>query len=81
MAVSKTEWQRQVRADGAMMKDEHRRERFRRIAEITKMWRDGFQALKEENDRMQKELKDWHELEELQIRNYVIENLQRGGPF
>jgi len=64
MAQSKLEWQRQVRADGAKMRDEHRRERFRRIVEITARWRAGFAALKEENDRLQKELKEWHELEE-----------------
>ena len=81
MAESAAERARRVRAEGAKMRDEHRRERFRRIAEITKRWKEGFDALKKENDRMQAELKEWHELEEDQIQNYVRENLMARGPY
>lgn len=81
MAQSKAEWQRQVRAEGAAMRVEHRAEYNRRVKAISDAWRVGYSALKSENDRMQAELKEWNQLDQDQIRNYVIENLERGGPF
>jgi len=81
MAMSKWEWERQVRNEGAKMREESRLERVRRTKDITQRWRDGFALLKSENDRMQAELKEWWELDQDQIKNYVIENLERGAPF
>jgi len=37
------------------------KEKAARTSEITRLWKEGFKALKEENDRLQKEAKEWHE--------------------
>ena len=81
MAESAMERARRVRAEGAKMREESRLERIRRVKEITDKWKAGFKALKDENDRMQAELKEWWELDQDQIQNYVRENLMARGPY
>ena len=81
MAESAAERARRVRAEGAKMRDEHNREYKQRVVDISAKWRAGFKVLKEENDRLQADLKEWHELEQDQIQNYVQENLMARGPY
>lgn len=35
-------------------------DRLEKTKEITRKWNEGFRALKEENDRLQKEVKEWY---------------------
>lgn len=81
MAETRYEFEKRIRAEGAKMREASRIERIKRTKNITDRWNIGFKILKEENDRLQAELKDWWELDQLQIRNYVIENLERGHEF
>jgi outer membrane biogenesis lipoprotein LolB len=55
MGVSRTMWLRGINEDAAKMRGNARDERDERTKEITRKWKDGFKALKEENDRLQRE--------------------------
>ena len=79
--ILKSDWVKGIYEDFGKMKMNARDERDDKIKAISERWRAGFKTLKEENDRLQKELNDWWELDKLQIQNYVLENIERGYGF
>ena len=51
---------RQAHRDHALRKKAISVERIERVKAITAAWKDGFNALKIENDRLQDDLMDWY---------------------
>ena len=80
MPVSRTMWLRGIRADAATMKAGAGDERKARVAEITRKWRDGFRALKEENDRLQRENEETYRREIAEIDRMTAAQIAQGPP-
>jgi hypothetical protein len=55
MAVSLYEKRREIEKEAHRRRESARLERDRRTVEISAAWKNGFIALKDENDRMQRE--------------------------
>ena len=80
MPVSRTMWLRGIQIDAAKMKMNAMDDRKVRVKEITQKWRDGFKALKEENDRLQVLNKDTYEDEIGEINEMTRSQIAQGPP-
>ena len=80
MPVSRTMWLRGIREDAAKMKGNAKDERQARVVEITRKWRDGFRALKEENDRLQLENEETYRREIAEIDAMTARQIAQGPP-
>jgi hypothetical protein len=80
MPVSKTMWLKGLNEDFAKMKMNARDARDTKVREITTRWREGFKALKDENDRLQLECSDAYkkEIEELEAMHEA--SIAQGPP-
>lgn len=80
MAVSKEMWLKGLHSDAAKMKANARDERDKRVVEITRKWRDGYKALKEENDRLQKESQLGYVKEMEDVDAWLSMQINKGPP-
>lgn len=79
MPISKQGWINEVRYHAARLKAQAREEREARKGDITLRWKNGFRALKEENDRLQRESEEKYKKD---ITDIDAESTRRiaGGP-
>jgi len=80
MPVSRTMWLRGLNEDYSKMKMNARDERDEKIKEITRKWKDGFRALKEENDRLQRECFEAYNREIAELSASYKTSLAQGPP-
>lgn len=80
MGVSRTMWLRGLNEDYAKMRMNARDERDAKTKEITLKWRDGFKALKEENDRLQRERDEAYRTEIAELEAMHKQALAQGPP-
>ena len=80
MAVSRTMWERGLRSDLAKWKRAAAIDREERVKVITKRWKDGFRALKEENDRLQLENQETYHNDIVAAETHFREAMAMGPP-
>ncbi|NWG75976.1 MAG: hypothetical protein HXY24_15475 [Rubrivivax sp.] len=80
MAVSKTMWLKGLREDLAKWKRAAAIDRSERVKEITRKWREGFAALKAENDRLQRENEEQYHNDIVAAETHFREAVEMGPP-
>ncbi len=80
MPVSRTMWLRGLNEDYAKMRMNARDERDEKTKEITRKWKEGFKALKEENDRLQRECIEAYNREITELASMHKTSLAQGPP-
>jgi hypothetical protein len=80
MAVSGTMWLRGLNEDYAKMKMNARDERDEKTRALTQRWKEGFKALKEENDRLQRERDEAYNREIADLAASYRGSLAQGPP-
>jgi hypothetical protein len=73
-------WLRGINQDAATMRATARSEFREKTEYITRRWKDGFKALKEENDSLQKEASAWLKAELADIETLTRQHIAQGPP-
>lgn len=76
MSTSRTMTIRQIHIDAAAKRREITEERNNKTGEITIAWKRGFQRLKEENDRLQKERDDTFKSDMAEVGAWVNDQME-----
>lgn len=79
MGVSRYMWERGLRSDFAKLREHAVDERDQKVKEVSMKWKEGYKVLKEENDRMQRELNEWYKNEMASI-DADLKRLLAAGP-
>jgi len=80
MAISKSEWNRQIQHEAMERGDNAREIRRLRTERITVAWKIGYKTLKDENDRLQKEREEEYKKEITEIQAWMKQQLAAGPP-
>ena len=78
--VSRTMWLQGIYHDAATMRSNARAENRKYVSDTSEIWRNGFKALKEENDRRQAEGKAWLQKELADIDAMTKAQIAQGPP-
>lgn len=78
--VSRTMWLRGIRADAAKMKANAHDDFKEATREISRKWKEGFRALKEENDSLQVQAKNRLTTELQSIDAMTAQQIAQGPP-
>ena len=71
MAISKSAWYRRYLSEASEMRQTARVQRAERIRDISLKWKEGFAALKAENDRLQREAAEEYGAELIRIQGWI----------
>ena len=80
MPVSRTMWERGLRSDHAKWKRAAMIDLQEKTKEVTRKWKEGFAALKAENDRLQLEAKETYHNDIVAADTHLREQLAMGPP-